>query len=248
VRLVAIGLVAGFFSALFGVGGGLVAVPLLILLARFLPHAATATSLGAIGITALAGTILYAVQGGHVEPGYALLVGLPAAAGAVFGTALQQRLSGRALTLTFAGFLAGLAIWLLLSAPAESDAAGVGDADWWRIAAAVVLGLAAGALAGLFGIGGGLLFVPTLVWLGLGQLEAEATSLLAILPTVAAGAWRQHRYGNLRPRAAVVLGLASIPAVQAGVLVAKALPENTLQTLFALLMVAVAAQLAWRSR
>ena len=67
--------------------------------------------------------------------------------------------------------------------------------------------LAAGILAGLFGIGGGLLFVPMLVWLGLGQLEAEATSLLAILPTVAAGAWRQHRYGNLRRRAALVLGL-----------------------------------------
>ena len=106
----------------------------------------------------------------------------------------------------------------------------------------------AGALAGLFGIGGGLLFVPTLVWLGLGQLEAEATSLLAILPTVAAGAWRQHRYGNLRPRAAVVIGLSSVAAVEAGVLVAKALPESTLQTLFALLLLGVAAQLAWRSR
>ncbi|MBA2383819.1 MAG: sulfite exporter TauE/SafE family protein [Actinobacteria bacterium] len=247
-RLIAIGLVAGFFSALFGVGGGIVAVPLLILLAALPPHAATATSMGAIGITALAGAILYAVQGGHVEPGYALLVGLPAAAGAVFGTALQQRLSGRALTLAFAAFLALLALWLLLSAPAEADAAGVGDADWWRVAAAVALGLAAGTLAGLFGIGGGLLFVPTLVWLGLGQLEAEATSLLAILPTVAAGAWRQHRYGNLRPRTAVVLGLASVPAVAAGVLVAKALPEDTLQTLFVVLMLAVAGQLAWRSR
>ena len=108
--------------------------------------------------------------------------------------------------------------------------------------------LAAGALAGLFGVGGGLLFVPTLVWVGLGQLEAEATSLLAILPTVAAGGWRQHRYGNLRPRAAVVLGLSSIAAVEAGVLVAKALPEDTLQTLFALLLLGVAAQLGWRSR
>ena len=247
-RLIGIGLVAGFFSALLGVGGGLIAVPLLILVAGFPAHAATATSLGAIGITALAGTILYAVQGGHVEPGYALLVGLPAAAGAVAGTALQQRLTGRVLTLAFSAFLAGLALWLLLSAPAESEAVGVGDVSAWRIAAAVGLGLVAGVLAGLFGIGGGLLFVPTLVWLGLGQLEAEATSLLAILPTVAAGAWRQHRYGNLRPRAAVVLGLSSVAAVEVGVLVAKALPENTLQSLFALLLLAVAAQLTWRSR
>ena len=209
-RLIGIGLVAGFFSALFGVGGGLVAVPLLIMVAAFPPHAATATSLGAIGITALAGTILYAVQGGHVE------VGLRAARrasrrrrrGARHG--LQQRISGRALALAFAAFLAGVALWLLLSAPAEVDATGVGDAGAWRIAAALGLGLAAGTLAGLFGIGGGLLFVPTLIWLGLGQLEAEATSLLAILPTVAAGAWRQHRYGNLRHRAALVLGLSSV--------------------------------------
>jgi len=248
VRLIGIGLVAGFFSALFGVGGGLVAVPLLIMVAAFPPHAATATSLGAIGITALTGTILYAVQGGHVEVGYALLVGLPAAAGAVLGTGLQQRISGRALALGFAAFLAGVALWLLLSAPAEADATGLGDAGAWRIAASLGLGLAAGTLAGLFGIGGGLLFVPTLIWLGLGQLEAEATSLLAILPTVAAGAWRQHRYGNLRHRAALVLGLSSVAAVELGVLVAKALPEDTLQSLFAVLMLLVAAQLAWRSR
>ena len=247
-RLVAIGLVAGFFSALFGVGGGIVSVPLLILLAAFPAHVAAATSLGAIAITALAGTILYAVQGGHVEVGYALLVGLPAAAGAVAGAALQQRVTGRALALGFSAFLVALALWLLLSAPAESDAAAVGEAAWWRLVAAGALGLAAGALAGLFGVGGGLLFVPTLVWVGLGQLEAEATSLLAILPTVAAGGWRQHRYGNLRPRAAVVLGLSSIAAVEAGVLVAKALPEDTLQTLFALLLLGVAAQLGWRSR
>ena len=247
-RLVAIGLVAGFFSALFGVGGGIIAVPLLILLAGFAPHAATAISLGAIGITALAGTALYAVQGGHVEAGFALLVGLPAAVGAIAGTTLQQRLTGRALALAFAAFLAGLAVWLLVAAPAEGDVAGVGDAAAWRVAAAVALGLVAGSLAGLFGIGGGLLFVPTLVWLGLGQLEAEATSLLAILPTVAAGAWRQHGYGNLRPRAAAVVGLSSVPAVEVGVLAAKALPEETLQTLFALLVLGVAAQLAWRSR
>ena len=69
------------------------------------------------------------------------------------------------------------------------------------VALALALGLSAGVLAGLFGVGGGILFVPALLALGLGQLEAQATSLLAILPTVAAGAWNQHRYGNLRPRA-----------------------------------------------
>ena len=113
---------------------------------------------------------------------------------------------------------------------------------------AVVLGLAAGVLAGMFGVGGGILFVPTLVLLGLSQLEAEATSLLAILPTVAAGVWRQRHYGNVRWRPAFVVGLASIAGVAAGIAVATRLPEETLQSLFALLLVLVAGQLAWRAR
>ena len=116
------------------------------------------------------------------------------------------------------------------------------------IAAALLLGFAAGVLAGFFGVGGGILFVPTLVGLGLSQLDAEATSLLAILPTVAAGTWRQRRYGNVRWRSALVLGLASIAGVEAGVQIATSLPEDTLRRLFALLLLGVAAQLAWRSR
>jgi uncharacterized membrane protein YfcA len=114
---------------------------------------------------------------------------------------------------------------------------------------ALVLGLLAGVLAGLFGVGGGILFVPTLVLVfGFDQVDAEATSLLAILPVVAAGTWRQQRYGNVRWRAAVIIGTAGIAGVELGVLAAKALPEETLQRLFGLLMLAAAAQLAWRSR
>ena len=112
---------------------------------------------------------------------------------------------------------------------------------------AVVLGFAAGVLAGLFGVGGGILFVPTLLALGLTQVEAEATSLLAILPTVAAGAWNQHRHGNVRWRAALVLGLASIAGAALGIWLAVSLPEDVLRRLFAVFVLAVAAQLAWRA-
>jgi uncharacterized membrane protein YfcA len=115
------------------------------------------------------------------------------------------------------------------------------------VALAIVLGLAAGVFAGLFGLGGGILFVPTLVVLGLGQLEAQATSLLAILPTVAAGAWNQHRYGNLRVRTAAVLGLVSIAGVLLGAVIAIALPETALRRLFAVLLFVVSARLAWRT-
>jgi len=114
------------------------------------------------------------------------------------------------------------------------------------IALALALGLAAGVLAGLFGVGGGILFVPTLVALGLGQLEAQATSLVAILPTVLAGAWSQRRYGNLAVRPALTVGLASVAGVLVGAAIAIALPEDLLRTLFAVLLLVVAARLAWR--
>ena len=112
---------------------------------------------------------------------------------------------------------------------------------------AVALGLTAGVVAGLFGVGGGILFVPTLVLLGLGQVEAQATSLLAILPTVAAGTWQQRRYGNVRPRAALVVGLGSLGGVAGGVAVAESLPEDLLRKLFAILILRVAGRLAWRA-
>jgi uncharacterized membrane protein YfcA len=112
-RLALIGLVAGVFSTLFGVGGGIVLVPLLVALAAFPTHAAAATSLGAILVTATAGVVLYAARG-EVRPAYAALVGLPAVAGALAGTQLQQRLSGEALTLAFAGLLVVVGVWLIV--------------------------------------------------------------------------------------------------------------------------------------
>ncbi len=115
------------------------------------------------------------------------------------------------------------------------------------IALALALGLAAGLLSGLFGVGGGVLFVPTLLALGLGQLEAQATSLLAIIPTVAAGAWNQRRYGHLRVRTALVMGLASVLGVEVGARIATGISESLLRHLFALLLFLVGAQLAFRA-
>jgi uncharacterized protein len=113
VLLVLIGLVAGFLSALLGVGGGIVIVPLLMLAASWEMRSASATSLAAIGITATAGVVVYALHG-EVRPVYALLVGVPAAFGAAGGTALQQRLPVRTLSLLFAALLAAIAIRMLL--------------------------------------------------------------------------------------------------------------------------------------
>jgi uncharacterized protein len=112
----------------------------------------------------------------------------------------------------------------------------------------LVGGLAAGMLAGLFGVGGGILFVPVLtLGLGLSQLDGEATSLLAIIPTVVAGTWTQQRYGNVRWRAALVMGVSALAGVEGGARIAESLPEHALRRLFGLLMLIVAAQIAWRA-
>ena len=109
-----IGLVAGLFSALFGVGGGIIVVPLLVVATGFGERAAVGTSLAAIGIIALVGAVSYGLHG-HVEPGPAALVGLPAAAGAVAGAALQQRVPTRTLAFAFAALLVAVAIRLLVA-------------------------------------------------------------------------------------------------------------------------------------
>lgn len=111
--------------------------------------------------------------------------------------------------------------------------------------ALALIGLLAGALSGLFGVGGGILFVPALTLVGgLSQVHAEATSLLAIVPVAALGTWRQHRYGNLRPRDALLVGALSAGGAVGGVALANVLPDRTLELGFAVLMLLVAAQLA----
>ena len=112
-QLVLIGIAAGFFSALFGVGGGIVIVPLLLLTGRWVERPAMATSLAAIGLIAVAGTISYGFHG-ELKPGAAAIVGIPGAVGAIAGTALQQRLANRTLSLLFALLLFAIGVKLLV--------------------------------------------------------------------------------------------------------------------------------------
>lgn len=113
---------------------------------------------------------------------------------------------------------------------------------------AVLLGLTAGLLAGMLGVGGGVLFVPALVLVaGLSQVDAEATSLLAMVPVAAVGAWRQRAYGNLRLRDGLVLGAAAVPGALLGVVAVNASPERAVELAFAALMLWVAWRLVRRS-
>ncbi len=113
---------------------------------------------------------------------------------------------------------------------------------------AIAIGLAGGVVAGLLGVGGGVLFVPGLViFLDLAQHQAEATSLLAIVPVALVGALRQDRYGNVRRHDALLLGLFSVAGAAGGVALANAVSGRVLQVGFAVLMVVVAGQLVHRT-
>ena len=113
---------------------------------------------------------------------------------------------------------------------------------------ALVIGLAGGVVAGLLGVGGGALFVPALtIGLGLSQLDAEATSLLAIIPVALVGAYRQHGRGNTDIRTGLTLGVLGAAGATAGALVANAVPQRALEIGFGLLLLAIAGQLARRA-
>ncbi len=112
---------------------------------------------------------------------------------------------------------------------------------------AAALGLLAGVLSALFGVGGGVVFVPTLIFLGASARVAVATSLAAMVPVILMGSWRQTTYGAVTWRDAVVIGIASVPTAKLGEIVADDLPNETLQRLFALVLVVTAVQLALRA-
>jgi uncharacterized membrane protein YfcA len=114
--------------------------------------------------------------------------------------------------------------------------------------AAILVGFAAGAVAGLMGVGGGILFVPALtLFLDQSQLHAEATSLLAIIPVALVGAWRQYEYGNMRLKEGLVIGVLSPVGVLIGTVVANTVPERALEIGFAGLILLIAGQLVRRA-
>lgn len=113
---------------------------------------------------------------------------------------------------------------------------------------AILFGFAGGAIGGMLGVGGGVVFVPALViFLDKSQLAAEATSLAAIVPVAIVGTWRQHRYGNVRLRDGALIGALALPGVALGVAVANAISERALEIAFAGLLLFAAGQLVRRA-
>lgn len=244
--VVLVGVVAGATSGLFGVGGGIVMVPALTLLAGFGAKRATATSLTAIVPISVAGAGGYAVAG-EVDVAYAALVALGALLGAVAGTRGLHRISAPALQLAFAGLMLVTAVRLAVGG--DGDGAGRLDVTLLVAAGLVLVGLAAGGLAGLFGVGGGIVVVPALtILLGLPLVTAKGTSLLVIVPTAVLGTIRNRRTGLVDLPAGTVVGLAGVLSALAASRLSLDLDPQLSAVLFAGLLVVAAVRMAVEAR
>jgi uncharacterized membrane protein YfcA len=241
--LVVTGLTGGLLSGVFGVGGGILMVPLLTLWAGLDQRRAVATSLAAIVLSSTAGSVSYLVRGAVDVPA-ALALAAGSVVGAVLGAALLKRLPLAVLRWAFVALLVTVAVRLLFPTAAHG---GPVPLSFWPIVGLVVLGLAVGIASGLFGIGGGVLIVPSLVLLfGVGDLVAKGTSLLVIIPTGVAGTSRNLHAGLVDLVTVLAVGLPALLASVAGAAFAFVLPAALSSVLFALLLLGVAAQLTVR--
>lgn len=240
VALILLGLVAGFLSGLFGVGGGILIVPALILLLGFDQRVAAGTSLAAIVPMALVGVISYALQG-SVDWIAAALLAVAAIGGAQIGSHLLNRLPIQALRWAFIAFLVVIVVSLFLVIPSR-DA--VIEFTVGSVLGLLALGLVTGVLSGLLGIGGGVIVVPMLIVLfGASDLVAKGTSLLMIIPTAISGTVGNLRRHNVDLPAAAVIGVAACTTTALGARVAAVVDPAVANVLFALFVSAIAVQL-----
>ena len=240
-RYVGIGLVAGFLSGLFGIGGGIVIVPLLVLATALPRRRAAGTSLAAIVPAALVGAASYAANR-DVDWLVALLLVVGSVLGAQLGAWLLHRLPIRAIRWGFIGFLALVALNMVLASPARDGdvALTVGSG-----AALVGLGFVTGVLSGILGIGGGIVVVPMLILLfGMSDLVAKGTSLAMMLPTAISGTIGNARTRNVDLWAAAVIGLSACVTTALGAALATALDPRTASVVFAAFLVALIVRMA----
>jgi uncharacterized protein len=202
-----VGLVAGALSGLFGVGGGIVIVPGLLLVMRLPARMAYGTSLAAVLPISVASLFGYWTSG-KVDWTAALLLSSGSVIGAVLGTRLLRVISQRVLAAVFIAVLLVTAVRLVAD---HSSALGRGPADVPMALGLFVVGLATGVLAGLLGVGGGMVMIPAMVLLyGIPPAIAKGTSVAVIIPTSIMGTWRNHRHRNTDLRVAAMVGFSGV--------------------------------------
>jgi len=240
---VAIGLIAGLMAGLFGIGGGFVMVPLFVLwlgMAQKRAHATSLLSVAFIGVAALVGY----VNLGQIDWPAAALITSGAVFGIFLGVRLLAKVSERTLSFIFAAVLLAAAIRLLLSAAPTQIFHGL-----WAQVLLVIIGFLSGTLAGLLGIGGGIVIIPALIICsGITPEVARGTSLVVIVATAFVGASLHHRLGNIDHKIAVYAGIAGIPSAIFGAFIAAHTSSAILLPLFCVLLITLAVQLVVTKR
>lgn len=236
-----VGLGAGLLSGMFGVGGGILVVPALVLLLRFDHRIANGTSLGAVLPISVSSLVTYWAHG-NVDWHMALWLAIGALAGAVLGTKWIHTLPRRTLGYMFAVVLIVTAVRLFI--PMSSD--GRSALDALAAVSLVVIGLVTGILAGLLGIGGGVVMVPAMVvFFSELSVVAKGTSVAVIIPTSLMGTWRNWRLHNIDLKVALIVGLSGIVSAIAGGVIADVMSDELSNVLFASLIVVVAVRMIW---
>lgn len=248
VAFVAIGLVAGFMSGLFGVGGGIVIVPLLLAFGGLERKLASGTSLAAIVPTSAVGVVAYAIPG-NVDVLAAAILAAGSVVGAQLGALLLARLPVSFVRFLFMAFALAVAVQLFLVVPERGD--GI-ELDGWTIAGLVAVGLGTGVLAGIIGIGGGVVVVPALILLfESSDLVAKGTSMLMMVPTAISGTIGNLVRKNVDLVAAACVGGAACLTTALGATVAGILDPRAATILFAIFLLAVLVKTAieaWKAR
>ena len=244
VSLLVVGLGAGFLSGVFGVGGGILVVPGLMMFVKMEQRRAHGTSLAAVLPISAASLVTYWLHD-HVDWPVALWLTVGALAGAYVGASLLAIISKRNLALVFAIVLGVIGVRLFFTV----SGTGRDDITVGLALAYVVVGVCTGALSGLLGVGGGAIMVPIMaVLFGVPSVIAKGTSLAVIIPTALMGTLRNRSNKNVNLSAAVVVGITGIVMAVVGAWVAARMSDSLSNALFALLLIAVAGRMlrqAW---
>lgn len=234
------GLAAGLVAGLFGVGGGVLLVPFLVLLLRQPQHVAHATSLVAVTLAAASGVVRFGTDGSVAIVG-ALALAVGAVVGARVGATFLPKLTDSKLKRIFGLVMVLIALRFLIAGDSSGAGDTVPDMDVLTVVLHVVGGLVAGVTSSVLGVGGGVILVPVMVMaFGYGQHIAEGTSLAVIVPTAATGAISHHRNGYTDWRLGLTIGAGSLAGGWLGAHVALGLAPSTLARLFGVLLVITA--------
>jgi len=242
--VVVVGILAGFLSGLFGVGGGILIVPGLVLVAHMDQRMAHGTSLAGVLPIAASSMVTYWAHD-HIDWAVVLFLAIGAVSGAVLGTKLLNVLPHRTLGMAFSLLLLASAARLFIS----DSGTGRDDLDLIMALLLVVVGVVTGILAGLLGVGGGIIMVPAMMMIfGIPPVIAKGTSLGVIIPTSIMGTWRNRTKKNVDFRAAAIVGVAGVLAAIAGGTLSARMSDTLSNVLFATLLTVVAVRLLLQLR